>query len=112
MQACGRPRSGTGTKLPLPTAGQGTVATELEGGLAPAPKGGLNGAGAEPGHIRLLKSNHEQEWCSLSNFSALRLPFGCDAAFSITHQQSEASRPYVVATQMCLPPVIFPFFSR
>jgi hypothetical protein len=34
-----------GTKLPLPTASQGTVAPELEGGLAPAPKGGLNGEG-------------------------------------------------------------------
>jgi hypothetical protein len=34
-----------GTKLPLPTASQSTVAPELEGGLAPAPKGGLNGAG-------------------------------------------------------------------
>ena len=33
-----------GTKLPLPTASQGTVAPQLEGGLATAPKGGLNAA--------------------------------------------------------------------
>ena len=38
-----------GTKLPLPTARQCTVAPELEGGLAPAPKGGLNGAGGPIG---------------------------------------------------------------
>ena len=41
-------RKSTGTKLPLPTAGQGTVAPELEGVLAPAQQGGLNGAGGPP----------------------------------------------------------------